>query len=159
MKTLIISDTHGRHANFDKLLEIEKDIDLILHLGDVERGDDYMEAVASCPIYMVAGNNDIFSDLPAERELQIGKYRILLTHGHGYYVSMDTRTLRRVGIARGVDIVMFGHTHRPYMDTTGEIMLINPGSLSYPRQEGRRATYIVMETDRNGEAKFDLRFI
>lgn len=159
MKTLIISDTHGRHANFDKLLEIEKDIDLILHLGDVERGDDYMEAVASCPIYMVAGNNDIFSDLPAERELQIGKYRILLTHGHGYYVSMDTRTLRMAGIARGVDIVMFGHTHRPYMDTTGEIMLINPGSLSYPRQEGRRATYIVMETDRNGEAKFDLRFI
>lgn len=159
MKIVIISDTHGRHGNLDIVLEREKNMDMLLHLGDVEYGDDYIEAVAHCPVYMIAGNNDFFSDLPMERELQIGRYKVFMTHGHGYYVSMDTKSLRRAATARGVDIVMFGHTHRPYIDTEGTLKVINPGSLSYPRQEGRKGTYIVMEIDSNGDAEFDLRFV
>ena len=159
MKILIVSDTHGRHSNLDKVLECEQGIDMLLHLGDVENGEDYIEAIAKCPVYIIAGNNDIFSYLPTERELCIGKYKVLMTHGHGYYVSRDTKLLRRAATARGVDIVMFGHTHKPYLNVEEDLVLINPGSLSYPRQEGRRGTYIVMETDRNGEAHFDLRYV
>ena len=159
MKILIVSDTHGRHSNLDIVLEREKEIDMILHLGDVENGEEYMEAVSPCPLYMIAGNNDFFSYLPAEREIRIGQYRVLMTHGHGYYVSMDTKSLRRAAIAREVDIVMFGHTHRPYMDVEGELKVLNPGSLSYPRQEGRRGTYIVMQIDHNGAAKFELCYV
>ena len=159
MKILIVSDTHGRHSNLDKVLEAEQDIDMLLHLGDVENGEDYIEAITKCPVYVIAGNNDLFSYLPTEREICIGKYKVLMTHGHGYYVSRDTKSLRRAATARGIDIVMFGHTHRPYLDVEGELMVINPGSLSYPRQEGRRGTYIVMETDRNGDAHFDLRYV
>ena len=159
MKILIVSDTHGRHSNLDKVLEHEKDIDMLLHLGDVENGEDYIETITKCPVYMIAGNNDFFSYLPMEREIRIGKYKVFMTHGHGYYVSMDTKSLRRAATARGVDIVMFGHTHRPYMDVEGSLKVINPGSLSYPRQEGRRGTYIIMEIDRNGEANFELRYV
>lgn len=159
MKILIVSDTHGRHSGLDKVLECENDIDMLFHLGDVENGEDYIEAIATCPVYMIAGNNDFFSYLPSEREIRIGKYKVFMTHGHGYYVSMDTRTLRRAAIDRGVDIVMFGHTHRPYIDVEGDLKVINPGSLSYPRQEGRRGTYIIMEIDHNGEANFDLRHV
>ena len=44
MKILIVSDTHGRHSNLDEVLEREGNIDMFLHLGDVEgeehsRGD------------------------------------------------------------------------------------------------------------------------
>ena len=159
MKILIVSDTHGRHSNLDKVLELEQDIDMLLHLGDVENGEDYIEEITKCPVYIIAGNNDLFSYLPTEREIRIGKYKVLMTHGHGYCVSRDTKSLRRAATARGIDIVMFGHTHRPYLDVEGELMVINPGSLSYPRQEGRRGTYIVMETDRNGVAHFDLRYV
>ena len=159
MKILIVSDTHGRHSNLDKVLEREQDIDMLLHLGDVENGEDYIESITKCPVYVIAGNNDFFSYLPTEREVCIGKYKVLMTHGHGYYVSRDTKSLRRTAIARGVDIVMFGHTHRPYLDVEGNLKVINPGSLSYPRQEGRRGSYIIMETDQNGDAHFELRYV
>ena len=159
MKILIVSDTHGRHSNLEQVLERECDIDMLLHLGDVENGEDYIEAVTKCPVYIIAGNNDYFSYLPTEREICIGKYKVFMTHGHGYSVSVDTKSLRRAATARGVDIVMFGHTHRPYLDVQGDLKLINPGSLSYPRQEERKGTYVVMETDLAGEAHFDLRYV
>lgn len=159
MRVLIVSDTHGCHRNLDKVLEQENNLDMLLHLGDVEHGEDYIEAIAGCPVHILAGNNDFFSYLPTEKEIRIGKYRVLMTHGHGYYVSMDTKSLRRVAWARGVDIVMFGHTHRPYMDVEGELKVINPGSLSYPRQEGRRPSYIIMETQNDGNAVFELKYV
>ena len=45
MRILIVSDTHGSLRNFDIVIEREKEIDMLLHLGDVEGDDDYMEAV------------------------------------------------------------------------------------------------------------------
>ena len=159
MKILIVSDTHGRHRNLDKVLEQEGDIDLFLHLGDVEGGNDHIEAMVECPKYVIAGNNDFFSDLPREEEFRIGKYRVFMTHGHSYYVSMDTRILKQEAIARGANIVMYGHTHKPDIDYSGGIITINPGSLSYPRQEGRRPTYILMEIDKDGKADFVLKYV
>lgn len=159
MKILIVSDTHGRHGNLDEVLEREGKIDMLLHLGDIEDDEHYIEAVVDCPVHLLSGNNDFFSYLPGEKEIKIGKYRVFMTHGHGYYVSMNTRRLREEANARGVDIVMFGHTHKPYIDVEGDLKVINPGSLSYPRQEGRRASYVVMEINANGEAVFELKFV
>lgn len=159
MRILIISDTHGSHRNLDEVLEREKDIDMLLHLGDVENDDDYIEAVMDCPVHIVAGNNDYFSYLPREKEIQIGKYKVFMTHGHNYYVSMNTERLRQAARQRGADIVMYGHTHRPKVDASEDVIVVNPGSLSYPRQEGRRATYIIMEINRAGEAEFTLHYV
>ena len=61
--------------------------------------------------------------------------------------------------ARGFDIVMFGHTHRPYLEQDREIVVLNPGSLSYPRQEGRKPSYIIMDLDREGQAHFTINYI
>ena len=159
MRILIISDTHGSHRNLDEVLEREKDIDMLLHLGDVENDDDYIEAVMDCPVHIVAGNNDYFSYLPREKEIQIGKYKVFMSHGHNYYVSMNTERLRQAARQRGADIVMYGHTHRPKVDASEDVIVVNPGSLSYPRQEGRRATYIIMEINRAGEAEFTLHYV
>lgn len=159
MRIMIVSDTHGRHAGLDTALEQEGKIDMLLHLGDVEDGEHYIEAIAEYPVHMIAGNNDYFSYLSKEKEIKIGKYRVFLTHGHNYYVSMNTQKLREEARVRGVDIVMFGHTHKPYIDTEGDVVVINPGSLSYPRQEGRRGTYIMMEIDSAGNANFELKYV
>ena len=64
MKILIISDTHGAHRNFDRVIEKEQPLDMLIHLGDVEGDEDYIPAVADCPVHMVRGNNDFFSGLP-----------------------------------------------------------------------------------------------
>ena len=61
--------------------------------------------------------------------------------------------------ARRYDIVMFGHTHRPLIDRGDNITAVNPGSISYPRQDGKRPSYIVMETDGSGEAHFEIRYL
>ena len=156
MRVLIVSDTHGSHRNLDAVLERVGKIDALIHMGN---GEHYIEAVADCETYMVAGNNDFFSFLPKEREFTLGKYNIFITHGHNYYVSMGTARLKEEARLRKADIVMYGHTHKPDLEFDEDIIVINSGSLSYPRQEGRRATYVMMEIDKNGEAHFELEYV
>ena len=105
------------------------------------------------------GNNDFFADLPREKEFVVGKYRIWLTHGHNYYVSMGNETIKREARARGVDIVMYGHSHKPVVDLGEDVIAVNPGSLTYPRQEGRRPSFIIMDLDRKGEAHFTINYL
>lgn len=159
MKILIVSDTHGRHANLDEALAREGKIDMLLHLGDLENEEHYIETIAEWPYYMIAGNNDLFSHLPKEREIRIGNHKVWMTHGNQYYVSMGTSRLREAAKARGMDFVLFGHTHKPCVDDSEVPILVNPGSISYPRQEGRKASYIVMEIDEKGKAQFHIKYI
>ena len=159
MKILIVSDTHKRLRNFDIALDRVGPVDMLLHLGDVEGNADYIEAAAGCPTYIVSGNNDFFSDLPREITLDIGSYKVWVTHGHNYYVSMGNETIKKEAIDRGVDIVLYGHTHRPVIDIDDDIIAVNPGSLSYPRQEGRQPSYAIMEIDRRGKVHFTIAYL
>ena len=117
MRVLIVSDTHGRHGNFDRALEEAGQIDVFIHLGDVEGGEDYMDAVIDCEKHMVRGNNDFFSDLPREEEF------------------------------------------RPFFEQKDGITVLNPGSLSFPRQEGRKGSYMIMEIEADGTATYDQRYL
>ncbi len=159
MKILIVSDTHGSHRSLEEVLEREKDIDMMIHLGDVEGGADYIEALVDCPLHIIAGNNDFFSDLPREKEIFIEDHHIFMTHGHAYYVSLDETRLRREALGRGANIVMYGHLHRPSYTEEGGLIILNPGSISYPRQAGRRGTYMIMDTGAAGSVKVELKYV
>lgn len=161
MKILIVSDTHRRDGNLRAVIEREGPLDMLIHLGDSEGSDAMIPTWVNpeCRMEMVLGNNDFFSMLDREREIQIGKYRALLTHGHYYSVSLGTERIWEEAKARGVDIAMFGHTHKPLLEERDGVLLLNPGSLSYPRQEGRKPTYIVMELDERGEAHYQIRYV
>ena len=159
MKVLIVSDTHKHNDNFFKILEKVSPVDMVIHCGDIEGSEYAIAAAADCMVEMVAGNNDFFSQLPMEREFGIGKYHVWVTHGHNYYVSMGNERLKQEAKQRGVDIVFYGHTHRPVLDLGDDIIAVNPGSLSYPRQDGKRPSYVLMDIDRFGEAHFTLRYI
>lgn len=158
MKVLIVSDTHGREQNLVKTIERVKPIDLLIHLGDFDGGEEYIQSIAPCPLEMVSGNNDFFNKLPKEKMVVIGKYSVMLTHGHRYGVSRCTSALKDAAVNRKVDIVMFGHTHIPMIDLKDNVWAINPGSLALPRQEGRIPTFIIMDIDSNGEAHFTLNY-
>lgn len=159
MKVLIVSDTHKHNYNFYEVLEMVGPVDMVIHCGDAEGSEYEYEAIVDCPIYVVAGNNDFFSRLPGELELMIGKYKVWITHGHQYYVSMGNQILKDEARTRGIDIVFYGHTHRPVIDIGPDVTVVNPGSLSYPRQEGRQPSYVLMDIDREGEAHFTLRYV
>lgn len=146
MKIVIVSDTHGVEENLDIVLEREKPFDQLIHLGDVEEQEEYIELVADCPVDFVRGNCDYLSDLPAEVIVNLDGFRALLTHGHYYYVSHGEEDLIEEARARGVQIAMYGHTHMPSVTEYADgLLVMNPGSLTFPRQSGRRASYIVME--------------
>lgn len=155
MKVLIVSDTHRKNDNYFKILQMHKP-DMIIHCGDAEGSEYALTQAADCPVHIVMGNNDFFSDLPKELELKIGKYKAWVTHGHNYYVSMGNEIIKEEAVARGMDIVFYGHTHRPVVDMSGGVIAVNPGSLSYPRQEGRIPTYAIMEIDRFDQVHFTI---
>ena len=159
MRILIVSDTHRRNENYIKVLERVSPVDMVIHCGDIEGSEYLIAESAGCPVQMVVGNNDFFSDLPREKELEIGKYKVWLTHGHNYYVSMSNEVIKQEARMRGADIVMYGHTHRPVVDIDEDVIAINPGSLTYPRQDGRRPSFIIMELDKEGKAHFTINYI
>lgn len=159
MKILVVSDTHRHHENLEIVLSRVKPIDFMIHCGDVEGGEDYIRSIAECPLYIVKGNNDWFCDLDKEMTLAIGKYDMFITHGHYYYVSVGLETLIAESKARNKDVVIFGHTHKPLIEYHDELTVLNPGSLSYPRQDGRKPSYIIIEIDNQGEAHYTLNFL
>ena len=151
MRILIVSDTHRRDGNFRRVLEKTGPIDMLIHLGDTEGSESYFREWVDndvCVIHVVRGNNDFFSFCDREKEISIGRYRALLTHGHMYGVSLGTEGIKDEARAREVDIVMYGHTHKPHLEYCRDgLVVLNPGSLSYPRQEGRKPSYMLMELD------------
>lgn len=159
MRVLIVSDTHGKNDNFYKVVEAEKDISFIVHLGDLCGLEDYIEETTGIPCYAVRGNNDYHSLLPAESIIMLGSHRTLILHGHNHGVYYSTRELKRYAHALGCDIVLYGHTHVPEIDLEGQVTAVNPGSLTFPRQPGRRPTYIVAEIPESGEVSFDIRYL
>lgn len=159
MKVLIVSDTHKSHRNLEKVLERTDDIDMLIHLGDTEGGEDYIQALVDCPAHIVGGNNDFFSELPREEEFEIQGKHIFITHGHYYYVTMNEEYLKKEAKKRGVDIVMYGHTHRPAYSKKDGLITLNPGSIAYPRQIGREPSYMIMEIDENGTVNVQLMYV
>lgn len=159
MKVLIVSDTHGRDRNLEEALLQEAPFDYLIHCGDVEGREFFVEALAECPCCIVAGNNDFFSDLPREEEITLAGKKILVTHGHYYGVSMDLYGLVDEAQDRGCDAVMFGHTHKPVVKEVDGILVVNPGSLSYPRQEGRHPSYAVMEAKEGEKLSVEIRYL
>ena len=158
-KVLIVSDTHRQNGNLYKVIEQVKPVDLLIHCGDIEGDDQNFEVTAGCPIQVVAGNNDFFYGYDNAKPFYLGKYKVYLTHGHHHGVNYSDEKLIAAAQAEDADIVMYGHVHVPRVEQMENLMIINPGSLTYPRQEGRKPSYIIMDIDRHGDAHFTLRFL
>lgn len=159
MRILIVSDTHRNNENFLKVLDREGPLDMVVHCGDTEGSEYLISKSAGCPAYIVMGNNDFFSDLPREIEFEIAGYKVWVTHGHNYYVSLGNETLKEIALQRGIDIVMYGHTHKPVIEEETELTILNPGSLTYPRQNGHRPSYIIMEVNENRDVHYFLHYL
>lgn len=159
MKILIVSDTHGRDHYLLRALERVSPIDLLIHLGDFEGSEEYIQSIAPCPVEMVSGNNDFFNGLPREKVIRIGTYTVMLTHGHRYGVNYNTSSIREAAKMNHANIVLFGHTHVPMIDLKESIWAVNPGSLALPRQRDRTPTFIIMEVDAKGDVHFTLNYL
>ncbi|MCF0128782.1 MAG: metallophosphoesterase [Pseudobutyrivibrio sp.] len=155
MKILVVSDTHGKHYNFEDAVKKEKP-HKVFHLGDSEGFQQEIMDIAGCPVEFVAGNCDSYSGLPAFLVMSVGKHVVMLTHGHHYQVRSGLLTLRNAAREKGADIVLYGHTHVPDIDYNLGITCANPGSISYPRQTPRDYTYMILDVDKEGEVHISI---
>lgn len=80
MRVLIVSDTHKKHEALEEIIRNAGHIDMMIHLGDSEGCEEYIAGLVDCPLEIVGGNNDFFSDLEREKELNIGHRRIYRRH-------------------------------------------------------------------------------
>ncbi len=128
---LVVSDSHGASDRLWEVLSRHPEIGTVCHLGDGAREAEDMEAVFSDrQFFCVAGNCDaVFGGPPAMREERVAGRRLFLTHGHLFGAKTGLDRLAEAGRTRAVDAVLFGHTHRPFEEMRGGILLFNPGSL------------------------------
>lgn len=145
MKILVISDTHGHEENLKKVLKKIKMPDMVLHLGDSEGGEEFIKNMIDCPLHLVAGNCDFFCSYPRTKVVEAEGIRIFMTHGHYYHVGLGINDLVTAAKANGCSMALFGHTHKPFIERVDDLIILNPGSLSFPRQEGRKASYALVE--------------
>jgi non-canonical purine NTP pyrophosphatase (RdgB/HAM1 family) len=160
-RIIVMSDSHQRDENVKAVLQKVGMVDILIHLGDAEGSEQRISQYAGDGVhcYFILGNNDFFSRLPKEYELKIGKHKALLTHGHYYGVSMDVENLVDEAIARGCDIAMYGHTHKPFLRVIRGVTVLNPGSISFPRQVDHRPSYLIIDVDAEGELHYKQQYL
>ena len=161
MKILIISDSHGYHDLLRRAIGQEAPIDMLIHAGDVE-GDleQILGKKREYEIYAVAGNMDWSDSLEDELCFDVCGHKIFLAHGHRYGVHGGTWRLVEAAKELGADIAVYGHTHVPDYGKEEGVLVINPGSIAKPRQQGWRKTYAVMTIDdRDGTVDVEFKYL
>jgi uncharacterized protein len=133
----VISDTHiPERADKipESVLEIFKDVEMILHAGDLISMDVLSELDSLAPTICVQGNMDrIYGlNLPKQEVIKVDGIKIGLDHGE-VYPRGDTQQLKYIGLEMGVDVLITGHTHSPFITEVDKMLLLNPGSPTVPR--------------------------
>jgi|SRR5262249_32011177 len=134
----VISDTHGR---FDPVIvPIFSGVDCIIHAGDVGKVEVISRLEEIAPVLAVEGNNDAPGLYPSERVERLAGRTVLVRHIFGELHQIGKK--QREEVERlAPDLVIFGHSHRPYEALLGKAILFNPGSagpkrFSLPRTVG-----------------------
>jgi putative phosphoesterase len=100
--------------------------------------------------YFVDGNNDF--DWKKIIKFSFAGKIFLLMHGDAYYAFNAKKwhdNLRSIGIENNADIVIYGHSHIPVVDDKAKPIVVNPGSISLPRNHDLLRTYLIIEIDNN----------
>lgn len=129
MKALILSDSHSHFNLILEMYNLEKP-DVVIFAGDnCKDAHELSFANEKIPFYIVKGNCDFF-DYNTEdiMEFELENKKFLLTHGHLYGVKRSYRSIEMEASIKGVNIVIFGHTHIPYYKKIENIEFFNPGA-------------------------------
>lgn len=148
MRLLVVSDTHGkcdRVLNVYRKLSAENPVDAIIHCGDHYADSKEIQNATGARVYAVKGNCDGAYEDDGSMIFETGSGSFLITHGHMERVDYDLQRLYYKVLEKGCVGACFGHTHRAaYLNMNG-IHLLNPGSLTKPR-DGMGGSFGIIET-------------
>jgi len=140
----ILSDTHGFLD--PRIRERVSDCDYAVHAGDIGGADVLFALQPRRAVIAVRGNNDtaerwggseshLLGNLPLEATLDLPGGTLVVVHGDdGRSLPERHRALRE----RYADahLVVYGHSHRLFMETQGRPWLVNPGAAGRVRTFG-----------------------
>lgn len=153
----VLSDTHLPYRMQrlpHEVFHIFRDVDLILHAGDVDRIESLDDLAGFAPLHAVRGNPHIADlsdggrDLPVDLKLTVAGREIVVNHGGwtnlwsvvgDWFVEgivrpgghrVNVRIARRLArLYPRADVIVFGHTHRPYQAWHDRTFVLNPGAV------------------------------
>jgi hypothetical protein len=149
IKMGVISDTHLDHYN-DKLKQCVsehfKDVDIIVHAGDMV---DFcvLDVFRDKEIKAVCGNMDndsVRKKFPEQLFFDINGFQFALVHGWGSPWDLEDKLSARF---KGVDCIIYGHTHKPANHERDGILFFNPGSAA-DRVVNSSQTVGILEIDK-----------
>ena len=134
MKLAILSDTHGLLR--PEVVEQLKTADAILHGGDINKQSIVDQLRQYAPLYVVRGNNDKewAEDIPHDLTITLD--------GVTFYMVHNKKELPAT--LNGVDVVVFGHSHKYMQEKKDGILWLNPGSCG-PRRFHQEITMMMAE--------------
>ena len=159
MKIGVISDTHLPNAGADlpeKLLKELRKVDLIVHAGD-HCEERYLNKLKSIKeVKTVAGNRDSYplkNKLKDKLTFEVKGKKISIIHGHQF---RGKNILQGLNYSfGGSDIIIFGHTHRPFNEMVSDKLFFNPGSPTDKRLE-KHYTFGIIEIGDKIEAEIKI---
>jgi putative phosphoesterase len=151
MKIIAISDTHIKFGSITdhlpgELVEMLKKADLIIHAGDFVRKKAYDEFSGMNRLEAVHGNMDGYelkNMLPERKVIEIEGIKIGIIHQVALSLQ-DTTGAWYMAKEIGVDVLVFGHIHKPLIDKS-DVLLVCPGSPTVPRMSDPSAIELVIE--------------
>ena len=146
----LISDTHipDRMRELpEKVFEAFKDVEMILHAGDVTSQEVIEKLEEIAPVTAIQGNTDriVGLNLPKTAVVEAEEHKIGVIHGE-VYPRADTQQLHYLAKQLDVDILVSGHSHQPKVEKVEDVLLINPGSPTVPRLADR--TVMILEINK-----------
>lgn len=153
-KILIMSDSHGDARAFREAIEAQPAVRDVIFLGDGARDlDEMQDAFPQHNFYGVRGNCDMGSFLSTEGFIPFEGMLVMYTHGHLYDVKSSRAELAIAAAEKGVDVVVYGHTHIARQEQISGVLLCNPGALCGARTGLSGAGYGILTLDQ-GQATF-----
>jgi putative phosphoesterase len=117
----VISDTHGLVR--PEAVGALRGAEMILHAGDVGNAH-VLEALGGiAPVVAVRGNNDKgewAGRLPEREVVEIGAVSIYMLH--------DLKEIDISPSGAGFQVVVSGHSHKPFVEEREGVLYVNPGS-------------------------------
>ena len=136
MKLAILSDTHGLLR--PQVVEHLKTADAILHGGDINKPAIVEQLQQYAPLYIVRGNNDKewAEGIPHNLTVTLEGITFFMVHNKKE-VPVDLS---------GVDVVVFGHSHKYVQEEKDGVLWLNPGSCG-PRRFHQEITMMMVKIE------------
>jgi phosphoesterase, MJ0936 family len=147
MKLIVLSDTHLKTGEIPQQLQtLLEECDLIVHAGDFSNVKAYQAFNAFGKLKAVFGNDDaseLKKLLPERLKFEVEGVKIGVVHEGGLSVT-DTTAQGYLAKEMAVDILIFGHLHRPLIEKR-DVMLVCPGSPTKPRMSNPSVVELIIE--------------